>query len=253
MKRDFGCDLLVISPHTDDLEIGCGGMVAALAAQGKHVWAVDLTRGELGSNATVAERWSEAGSASEILGLAGRLQLELPDGFLRHDPDQKKAVIWAIRALRPRWIVSAPDPRRHPDHVVGAQLIKEAAFLSRLTNLSVAEPAHHVWAGGERPGEGSRPWKAEAVFHVCAVTDTPGLLFDISAHWETKRRSLEAYASQFRRGESRVSTHINNPEFLEHIEHRARIWGQRAGCRYAEALGGDAVAILSGMPEGRWE
>ncbi len=54
------CDLLVISPHTDDAEIGLGGTIATLAARGRKVWAVDLTRGELGTNATPDQRWQEA-------------------------------------------------------------------------------------------------------------------------------------------------------------------------------------------------
>ena len=55
-----GCDLLVISPHTDDAEIGLGGTLRLLADRGRRVWVVDLTRGELGTNATPDERWAEA-------------------------------------------------------------------------------------------------------------------------------------------------------------------------------------------------
>ncbi len=61
------CDLLVISSHTDDAEIGLGGTIRLLADQGRGVWAVDLTGGELGTNATPDERWAEAEKASAVL------------------------------------------------------------------------------------------------------------------------------------------------------------------------------------------
>ena len=55
-----GCDLLCISPHTDDAEIGLGGTLRLLVERGRRVVVCDLTRGELGSNATAEERWAEA-------------------------------------------------------------------------------------------------------------------------------------------------------------------------------------------------
>ena len=98
-----GCDLLCVAPHTDDAEIGLGGTLRLLADRGRRVWVCDLTRGELASNATPDERWGEAAAASALLGLAGRLQLTLPDGFIADDdPGQTAAVTAVIRALRPR-------------------------------------------------------------------------------------------------------------------------------------------------------
>lgn len=253
MPTGFECDVLVISPHTDDLEISLGGMVAALATRGRRIWAVDLTRGELGSNATVEERWAEAAKASGILGLTGRLQLELPDGFLDPaDRNQREAVVWALRTLRPRWVISAPDPVRHPDHLAGAELVRHAVFLARLARLVVRQPRYHLWSGGEAlpaPAEFCVP---EALFHVCADDEDPALLFDISDHWEMKKRSLEAYASQFVRSAGSRPTMINDASFLEKIERRARHWGRKAGCSHAEALAGSPRPVLSDLPEGSW-
>ena len=41
-------DLLCISPHTDDAEVGLGGALRLFAERGRRVWICDLTRGELG-------------------------------------------------------------------------------------------------------------------------------------------------------------------------------------------------------------
>lgn len=38
--------ILAIGPHPDDLEIGMGGTIAALLAQGHEVTMCDLTNGE---------------------------------------------------------------------------------------------------------------------------------------------------------------------------------------------------------------
>ncbi len=253
MNPNNRCDLLVVSPHTDDLEIGLGGMAAALAARGRKVWAVDLTRGELGSNATVQERWREAAEASRILGLTGRLQLDLPDGFLdAANREHLLPLVWVLRALCPRWVVSAPDPVRHPDHRAGAELARKACFLARLVRLRVTPPAHHLWTGGAELPQAVEAFAPESCFHVCADGEDPALLFDISDHWETKRRSLMAYASQFSRAPGRRATMINDTAFLEKIERRARTWGRLAGCAFAEALGGAPRPVLDDLPAQRW-
>jgi hypothetical protein len=115
-------DLLVVSPHTDDAEIGLGGTLAMLARQGSRVWCLDLTRGELGTNDRGDERWDEAGRASAVLGLTGRVQLALPDGFISaEDRQQAEAVAHVVRCLAPRWVVTAPDAWRHPRPSGGAR------------------------------------------------------------------------------------------------------------------------------------
>ncbi|HQK88291.1 MAG TPA: PIG-L family deacetylase, partial [Acidobacteriota bacterium] len=39
-------DMLAVGAHPDDLEIGMGGTIARLAAAGRRIGLVDLTRGE---------------------------------------------------------------------------------------------------------------------------------------------------------------------------------------------------------------
>ena len=121
-----------------------------LADQGRKVWAVDLSRGELGTNATPAERWIEAEAASAVLGLAGRAQLDLPDGFIdAADRQQIEKVVAVIRRLRPRWIATAPDPVRHPDHQATPSLVAKAAFMARLAAFQPGEPGGIIWSGGD--------------------------------------------------------------------------------------------------------
>jgi len=248
-----GCDLLVISPHTDDAEIGCGGIIRLLAEQGRRVWALDLTGGELGTNATGAERWAEGARAAAVLGLAGRLQLELPDGFInRGDRDQVGQVVAVLRRLRPRWVVTAPDPVRHPDHVETPPLVRKAVFMARLQAWQPDLAGHRHWSGGAELPEAAERWAVEASFAVCPDAERPTVLFDVSAVWETKMQALACYDSQFGRSAGQVPTSINDPAFLARIERRARTWGRQAGVSLAEALCTDAAPVLTDLPDERW-
>jgi bacillithiol biosynthesis deacetylase BshB1 len=247
------CDLLVISPHTDDAEIGLGGTIRKLADQGRKVWAVDLTRGELGTNATPDERWAEAEQASKVLGLTGRAQLELPDGFIDGtDRLQIETVVAVIRRLRPRWVVTAPDPVRHPDHRATPVLVGRAVFLARLAALQPSEPGGILWSGGEDwPSPGER-WETETLLTTCPDDGQPSIIFDVSETLAAKNDALACYASQFARQDGRRATWINDASFLEKIERRAATWGRRAGVTYGEALATPSFPVLDDLPRERW-
>jgi N-acetylglucosamine malate deacetylase 1 len=248
-----GCDLLCVSPHTDDAEIGLGATLRLLADRGRRVWVCDLTRGELASNATPDERWAEAARASEVLGLAGRLQLELPDGFIdAADPTQAAAVTAVLRALRPRWVVTAPEPVRHPDHVATPLLVQRGAFLAHLATYAAAFPAARWWPESPVPDFPTDAWRPEAVFEVCPERGQPSLIFDVSGTWAAKQAALACYASQFATGPGRRPTHINDPAFQDRVEARGRLWGHRAGVGHGEALRTSAAPVAGDLTRERW-
>ena len=247
-----GCDLLVVSPHPDDAEIGVGGALSALSARGRRVWALELTRGELGTNARPQERWEESVAAARVLGLTGRVQLELPDGFIAaHDREQAGALVALLRRLRPAWVVTAPEPRRHPDHQATPDLVERAVFLARLATFQPPLPPLRLHGPAELPAVVER-WETPTVAQVCPEDAAPSLLFDISAHWATKLAALDCYGSQLRREAGRLATAINDPGFLARIEDRARRWGRRAGVAYAEALAGPQVPVVTDLPTEPW-
>src|SRR5690606_6549787 len=94
-------DLLVITVHPDDAELGCGGTIIKHVRMGKRVGVVDLTRGELGTRGTAESRDQEARQAAEILGLAIRENLGMRDGFFHNDETHQLQVIQPIRKYRP--------------------------------------------------------------------------------------------------------------------------------------------------------
>ncbi|MBI4397193.1 MAG: PIG-L family deacetylase [Elusimicrobia bacterium] len=52
-------NILVIGPHPDDLEYGCGGTLAKMTHQGHHVHLLIMTGGEMGGQAFVRRREQE--------------------------------------------------------------------------------------------------------------------------------------------------------------------------------------------------
>ena len=79
-------DVLAFGAHPDDVELCAGGTICSLTKQGYRVGVADLTRGELGTRGTPELRAEEAARASEIMQLAVRENLGLPDGDIANTP-----------------------------------------------------------------------------------------------------------------------------------------------------------------------
>jgi bacillithiol biosynthesis deacetylase BshB1 len=246
-------DLLCVATHTDDAEIGLGATLRLLADRGRTIWVCDLSRGELASNATPEQRWQEAGKASALMHLHGRLQLQLPDGFIsREDPVQVAAVTAVIRLLCPRWIVCAPMPVRHPDHQATPSLVDKASFMADLIKYRPDPPSVRSWPEELKEWKTAPRWRCEAVLEVCPPGAEPSLIFDVSETWRVKQEALACYSSQFHRDHDSEPTYINEESFMAHIEQQGRAWGARAGTTYGEALRTRAVPLLQDLPREEW-
>lgn len=219
-------DMLVIAAHPDDAELYCGGTIARLAAAGRRVGILDLTRGELGTRGTPQERASEAAEASKILGLAGRWNLELPDGGVFNNDTQRFKLTARIRALRPRVVVSHWPGDRHPDHNQAHELVRDALHLAYVGGLKTEHERHRIagalWFPGYLPG-GDPP---------------PTIVTDISDSFPVKMQAIRCYKSQFAVApdinQGAAPTLISSPEFLRWIEARARVYGQMIQAEYGE-------------------
>src|SRR4051812_8469256 len=60
--------VLVFGAHPDDIEFGCGGVVARETQAGRKVHFVVCSRGESATNGTPAQRAAEAKRGAELLG-----------------------------------------------------------------------------------------------------------------------------------------------------------------------------------------
>ena len=60
--------LLVFGAHPDDIEFGCGGIVAKETSLGRPVHLVVCSRGEAGSHGTPSQRVAESEASAALLG-----------------------------------------------------------------------------------------------------------------------------------------------------------------------------------------
>ena len=139
--------LLAFGAHPDDIEFGCGGIIANETRAGRPVHLVVCSRGEAGSNGTPAQRTTEAKQAAQLLGAT--VEFITLDGDAHLEVKVKHALKLAgiIRRLQPD-IVLAPtlEQNQHPDHYRLGQLVRDASRLARYGGLQElkARNAHAI-------------------------------------------------------------------------------------------------------------
>lgn len=214
-------DLLAIAAHRDDVELTCGGTLIKSAAQGYRVGIVDLTQGEMGTRGSAELRATEASEAAEVMGLAARENLGLPDAGLMNDPTTRERLALAVRRFAPR-VVIAPAPRgRHPDHRVAAELIRDACFVAGLARVSPSVPPH-------------RPHK---ILHVTTYRqdfERPTFVVDVSEEFERKLAAIRCYASQFDGARQAGEVYPTGEPLYDVVRHHAAYYGSLIRARYGE-------------------
>jgi N-acetylglucosamine malate deacetylase 1 len=186
-------DVIAVGAHPDDLEIACGGTLAKLVAQGHRVGMIDLTDGEPTPGSTGPEmRLSEARRAAEVLGVAKRITLDLPNRRLFDSFDARVALAKEFRRYRPRLVIGlhGATPTASPDHYQASLIIEAAVFYSKLTKWDdrfEGLPPYTVprWIG------------CSLAFHSLSPADRGAMVVDIGDTLEKKLAAIACYASQF--------------------------------------------------------
>jgi N-acetylglucosamine malate deacetylase 1 len=211
--------LLAFGAHPDDIEFGCGGVIAGETRAGRATHFVVGSRGEAGSHGTPKQRVAESTKAAAILGAAVEF-IEL-DGDSHLEVRAAHAIKLAgiIRRVRPG-IVLAPTlvENQHPDHAKLGQLVRDACRLARY--------------GGVRELRKSPPHTVEQLFYYAVTPEAEPanimpVLIDISAPdiLKTWTAAMEAHVSQ-----------VSQRGYVELQITRARLRGLRAGVGHAIAL-----------------
>ena len=196
-NRPTPASALAIGAHPDDVEFGCGGLLAKWAADGcvihhlvctdgsKGTWDPDADIVALAARRQVEQRAAAARLAAGHLGSVGEVRfLEYVDGELDSGLQQRGEVARVIRELRPE-VVLGHDPwkryRLHPDHRHAGLLACEGIVAARDPHFFKEHGiAHH------RP-DALLLWEADEPDHV----------EDVAEHVDTKLHALEAHESQF--------------------------------------------------------
>jgi bacillithiol biosynthesis deacetylase BshB1 len=220
-------DILAFGAHPDDVELSCGGTLAKEIYLGKKVGIIDLTRGELGTRGTIADRDQEASLAAEILGLTIRENLNLKDGFFVNDQASQLLVIEMIRKYQPDIVICNAIKDRHIDHAKGSDLVSHACFLSGLRKIE-------TYFNGQIQSS----WRPKRVYHYIQwETIQPDFVVDVSDFMDKKLASVFAYQSQFFDTNSKEPlTPIATKNFQESITYRAKDLGRLVGVDYAEGF-----------------
>lgn len=216
-------DILCITAHPDDVELGAGGTIASSVAAGKQVAIIDLTQGELGTRGNPEIREQEATRSASILGVAHREILDLGDGLFEVSEMNLRAVVDGIRRYKPDIVLTNALHDRHPDHGRGANLVSRACFLAGLPKFNFGD---------------NDAWRPRAVYHM--IQDHyahPDLVVDISEQYEKKMKAIMAFSSQFYDPKSEEpETKISSRDFLHFLEARAREMGRIIGVKYGEGF-----------------
>jgi N-acetylglucosamine malate deacetylase 1 len=224
--------LLAFGAHPDDIEFGCGGVIALETRAGRKVHFVICSHGEAASYGTPKQRIAEAKNAAKLLGATVEF-IEL-DGDAHLEIRAAHAIKMAgiIRHIRPG-IVLAPSlvENQHPDHWRLGKLIRDASRLARY--------------GGMKELKSAASHRIEQLFFY-AVTpeaeppDISPLLIDVSAPeiiaaWTA---AMAAHASQ---------TSARN--YIELQLSRARLLGVRAGIGHAIALFPNDAPVVNSLAQ----
>src|SRR5690349_15722305 len=205
-------DILAIAAHRDDVEQTCGGTLLKMAQRGRRTGILDLTQGEMGTRGSAEERAAEAAEAARILQVSWRQALDIPDGRVENNWENRLKVARVIREQRPRVVILPYWEGRHPDHYTASKLGYEACFLAGLAKLDLERPlsTQHsafsqvasavasVVAGEEQKHGLLAPHRPFKIIYATLYYDIrPTFVVDISEQFEARFESLMAYKSQF--------------------------------------------------------
>jgi LmbE family N-acetylglucosaminyl deacetylase len=217
-------DVIAVGAHPDDVEIGCGGTLALLAAQGHRVGIVDLTDGEPTPRSSgPAERLAEATAAARVLGAVHRETLPFPNRRLFDTFEVRVALAKVFRRWRPRVVLGLADgtPLASPDHAQAVAITEAAVFYSRLTKWDdtfAGLPVHTV------------P-QFLTYFLFAGIPTVPygrwPLVVDITGFLDVKLEAIACYPSQFPPEKAHV---------FPRVRAMAETAGLMAGCTVGEVL-----------------
>lgn len=194
-------DVLAVGAHPDDVEIACGGTLARLAKQGYRVGIVDLTDGEPTPHSPGPDvRLEEARRAGEILGVAVRENLNLPNRRLFDTFEARVGLAKVFRRHRPRLVIGfgGKTVMASPDHYQAMLITDAAVFYSRLSKWDEhfdGLPTHTI----------TNQLSFPIALHGLELPESSGyVVADIGSTLEVKIESIRAYQTQFPAAKARV-------------------------------------------------
>lgn len=225
-------DILAIAAHRDDVEQTCAGTLMKMQRLGLTTGILDLTRGEGGTRGTAEDREREACEAARILGVGWRSALDIPDGRVENNYENRLKLVQVLREVRPRVVILPYWQGRHPDHYTASILGYEACFLSGLAKVDTGAVPH-------------RPYK---IIYASLYADVqPTFVVDIGDFIEQRFAALMAYRSQYASQPGGAALFVPEEEIRERTFAMARHYGLLAGVRYAEPFVQKEIGLVEDL------
>lgn len=211
--------LLVFGAHPDDIEFGCGAVIARETQTGRKAHFVICSRGEAGTYGTPKQRIAESKKAAALLGATVEFLKLDGDSHLEVRAAHAIKIARIIRSVRPG-VLLAPSlvENQHPDHWRLGKLVRDAARLARF--------------GGLKELRKARPHAIGHLFYYAVTreaepSDITPVLIDVSSPeiLRTWTAAMNAHASQ-----------TQARAYVELQITRARLRGLRAGTSHVIAL-----------------
>ena len=244
-------DILAIAAHRDDVEQTCGGTLLKHAQRGMRTGILDLTRGEMGTRGSAADRARESAESAKLLQVSWRGALDLPDGHVENTWENRLKIAYWIRALRPRVVILPYWEGRHPDHYTTAPLGYEACFAAGLKKLDIPLEAagqfEIVTTNDERPTatEAFRPFKI--LYATLYANVRPTFVVDISDQFEARTQALFCYKSQYSDQQAGSGLFPQHAEIRARLDAMARFYGLLAGVTYGEPFIQKEVGLVEDL------
>jgi LmbE family N-acetylglucosaminyl deacetylase len=211
--------LLAFGAHPDDIEFGCGGVVASETQDGRAAHFVVCSRGEAATHGTPAQRTKESKRAAKLLGATVEFVDLGGDAHLEANVKRTLQLAAIIRRVQPDFVL-APSvvENQHPDHVALGRMVRDAARLARYGGVKELKrlPPHAI---------------GQLLFYAVTPEAEPAslakVLIDVSAP-----EVLAAWTAA-------MAAHVSQTQARRYVElqlTRARLYGLRCGVGHAVAL-----------------
>jgi N-acetylglucosamine malate deacetylase 1 len=244
---DTQLDILAIAAHRDDVEQTCGGTLLKMSQKGHRTGVLDLTRGEMGTRGTAADREREANEAARLMGVTYREALDIPDARVENTWVNRLKVARLIRRTRPRVVILPYWKGRHPDHYTSSTLGYEACFLAGLKKLDIT---HKLREEGMQmqPEDELAPHRPFKIVYATLYYDVrPSFVVDITDQFEARFAALMAYKSQFEDQREGSGIFPAHQEIRDRIHSMTRFYGMMAGVQYAEPFLQKEVGLVEDL------
>jgi LmbE family N-acetylglucosaminyl deacetylase len=207
--------ILAVGAHPDDVEIGCGGLLA-MEGLSKHI--LHLSNGETSKYADEKTRKEEAEAAARVL--SARVHFfDIPGRRIATDEALCLRLVVLIREIRPDYLITHWKRDGHPDHQGAHHLVRQAFFLS-----------------GASVDADAPPWKCRNLLYFHPFSSgygfVPEFVLDITAVYSKKLEALRCHRSQ----ESFV---------LPQADAVSRYFGQNSGVEKAEPFRAEFPLVIN--------